>query len=150
MALDDIDHRILTLLTDEGRISYADLAQRVGLTGPSVADRIRRLESTGILRGFTARLDGPALGLTLTAFIAVTLEPGSDAADFTEALHTMPEVLECHHTAGADDYLLKVCVPGTSGLEDLISERLKKLPGVARTHSTVVLSTAIDRPVTPL
>lgn len=128
-------------------MTYTDLAQQVGLTGPSVADRVRKLEETGVIRAFVADLDPASLGRGLTAFIAVTLSGDADRQAFLDALEPIHEIVECHHTAGADDYLIKVHTDGTAGLETLISARLRALPGVQRTRSTIVLSTAIDRPV---
>lgn len=147
--MDDIDLRILDLLTADGRITFADLAEAVGLSAPSIADRVRRLEQRGVILGYEARLDANLLGAGLTAFIAVTLASTDARIGFLEALAAFPEVVECHHVAGDDDYLLKVHVDGTRGLEDLVSDRLKALPGVGRTRTTVVLSTALDRPLVP-
>jgi Lrp/AsnC family leucine-responsive transcriptional regulator len=148
--MDEIDLRILGVLSESGRATFAELADQVGLSGPSTADRVRRLEERGAVRGYCARIDPAALGLDLTAFISVTLEGGRSRQDFLDALATYPEVVECHHVAGEDDYLLKVHSAGTHGLEVFISDRLKGLPGVARTRTTVVLSTALDRPVSPV
>lgn len=130
-------------------MTFTDLAQQVGLSGPSVADRVRRLENQDVIRGFTARLDPAALGLTLTAFIAVSLNASATPAEFLDALDPYPEIVECHHTAGQDDYLLKVHTAGTQGLEHLITHVLKRIPGVDATCTTVVLSTPFERTVAP-
>ena len=147
--MDAIDLTILTRLAVDGRASYTDLAEQIGLSAPSTADRVRRLEERGVVRGYTARLDPESLGMGLTAFIFVRLEGAADPKAFLAALAGLPEIVECHHVAGDDDYLLKVHVAGTRGLESFISEHLKSLPGIARTRSTVVLSSAIERPLTP-
>lgn len=145
MVIDDIDLEIIDILREEGRITYTDLAGRTGLTGPSIAERVRRLESQGVIRSFTARLDPAAVGLTLTAFIAVGLTGSGDRAAFLDAVAAIDEVVECHHLAGEDDYLLKVHVAGTQDLERLISDDLRAVPHVARTRTMIALSTPLER-----
>lgn len=147
--MDSIDLQILGSLVDNARVSYADLAEQVGLSAPSTADRVRRLEERGVVRGYSADLDPNALGVDLTAFVSVTLTGAVGRQEFLDGLAGFPEIVECHHVAGDDDYLLKVHVAGTHGLESFVSDRLKSLPGVARTRTTVVLSTAFDRPLAP-
>lgn len=149
MVMDPIDLRIIELLTQNARASYAELAQDVGLSAPSTAERVRRLEERGVVRGYAALVDPSALGRDLTAFVAVSVGDRTRTRAFLAALDQLPEVVECHHVAGDDDYLLKVHVPGTRGLEELVTDRLKAIKGVTRTRTTVVLSTAIDRPVGP-
>jgi Lrp/AsnC family leucine-responsive transcriptional regulator len=139
--MDAIDQMILARLTANGRISWAELGNAVGLTGPAVAERIHKLERAGVIRGYAALLSPEVLGLNLTAFVAVTVERPELCDPFLEAIQGIDEVQECHHVAGEDSYWLKVRTRGTRGLEELIS-RLKRLPGVVRTRSTIVLSTA--------
>ncbi len=147
--MDEIDLRILDVLSVDGRMTFADLAERVGLSAPSTAERVRRLELRGVIRGYSARLDPTVLGVALTAFVSVTLAGPAVRDGFLAALDAFTEVVECHHVAGDDDYLLKVHVDGTHGLERFVSDRLKAVPGIARTRTTVVLSTSLDRPLAP-
>lgn len=148
--MDAIDHKILALLMEDGRASWADLAERVGLSAPAVAERVHRLESRGVIRGYAALVSGAAVGAHLTALVAVSLS-GPDAREgFLRVVRDTAEVQECHHTAGEDDYLLKVRCGGTAELEHLLSDVLKGVPGVARTRTTVVLSTVKDSAVVPL
>lgn len=146
--MDEIDLRIVALLSDNARASFTELADAVGLSGPSTADRVRRLEERGVIRGYAAVLDPEALDRGLTAFIAVTVTRQANTRRFLAEVAAFAEVVECHHVAGGDDYLLKVHVDGTRGLEAFITDRLKGLAAVASTRSTVVLSTPIDRPLT--
>lgn len=146
--MDDIDLRIVSLLSANARTSFTELADAVGLSGPSAADRVRRLEERGVIRGYAALLDPDALGRGLTAFIAVTVAGQADTGHFLDEVAGLAEVVECHHVAGGDDYVLKVHVDGTRGLEAFITDRLKRLTAVGSTRSTVVLSTPIDRPLT--
>lgn len=145
--MDAIDLRLIDLLAQTARASYADLAQQVGLSAPSTAERVRRLEERGVVLGYAARVDPAALGRGLTAFVAVSVGDRRQTRAFLAAVARLPEVVECHHVAGDDDYLLKVHVDGTRGLERLVTDELKAITGVTRTRTTVVLSTTLDRPV---
>lgn len=147
--LDDIDLRLIELLTANARATFSELAERVGLSGPSTAERVRRLEERQTIRGYAARVDPEALGLGLTAFISVTLVASANRRRFLEDVANLHQVVECHHVAGNDDYLLKVHVSGTRGLESFVSDQLKALQEVERTRTTVVLSTALERPLSP-
>jgi Lrp/AsnC family leucine-responsive transcriptional regulator len=137
-------------LMREGRTTWAELAQLLGLSGPAAADRVRRLEERGVIRGYAALVDPEAVGLGVATFVAVTLERPEHRAGFLDAVSEMPEVQECHHVAGEDDYLLKVRCGTMRDLERLVSEGLKGLPGVARTRTSVVLSTQKETPVLPV
>lgn len=139
--IDELDSKVLSSLAASGRISWSDLAQEIGLSAPATAERVRRLEERGIIKGYTAVLDAEALGYPLTAFVAVTLERPEKRKGFLAMLAKMPEVQECHHVAGDDDYFLKVKTKGTRDLDRLLSEDLKGIPGVIRTRTTIVLST---------
>lgn len=146
--VDSIDITLVRALATDGRRAFSDLAGEVGLSAPSTGDRVRRLEELGVIRGYRADVDPAAFGHDLVAFVAVTLAtPGARAA-FLAALEDLSEVLECHHVAGDDDYLLKARVSGTSGLERLIAS-LKTTAGVGRTRTTVVLSTPVERSFVP-
>jgi Lrp/AsnC family transcriptional regulator, leucine-responsive regulatory protein len=145
--MDPIDLTILCALVANARITFADLAELVGLSGPSTADRVRKLEERGVIGGYHADLDPGSLGLDLTAFVSVSLESPAHRTSFIDGINALPAVVECHHVAGDDDYLLKVHVAGTHGLETFVSDRLKALPGIARTRTTVVLSSPLERPL---
>lgn len=140
MKLDKMDREILKLLTDNGRASWSDMAEKIGLSKPATAERVRRLEENGVIEGFTARLSAEALGLHLTAFIDVNLERPEHRAPFLERVAELEEVLECHHLAGENDYMLKVVCTGTKHLERLLSHELKSIAGVTRTRTNIVLS----------
>ena len=147
--MDVTDLRLLAALTRNARITFAELAELVGLSGPATAERVRKLEERQVITGYSALLDPELMGRGLTAFIAVTLESPAFRDPFVTGIAKLTSVVECHHLAGDDDYLLKVHVNGTRGLEMFVTERLKSLPGVARTRTTVVLSTQIERPFSP-
>lgn len=147
--MDRIDRSLAHTLALNARASFADLAQLVGLSSPSTAERVRRLEERGVVRSFHAAVDPHAFGRDLVAFVSVSLEHPRFRESFLTAIGGMRDVLECHHTAGDDDYVLKVVCAGTAGLETLVSEGLKSVDGVSRTRTTIVLSTPLDRPFVP-
>jgi Lrp/AsnC family leucine-responsive transcriptional regulator len=148
--MDALDHKVISTLFRDGRISWADLAARIGLSAPATADRVRRLEERGVIRGYTALVDPEAVGQGLTAFVGVTLERPQHRETFLTVLAQVPQVQECHHTAGDDDYLLKIRCSGTRELERLVSEEIKNLPGIVRTRTTIVLSTVKETAAVPL
>jgi len=149
-VIDELDVRIVRKLADRGRITWSDLASWLGLSAPATAERVRRLEERGVIRGFAALLDPEAMGCPLLALVSVTLEKPSHRAGFLRWVADAPEVMECHHVAGDDDYLLKLRCAGTQALERLVSDGLKALPGVLRTRTTIVLSTVKETVVPPL
>lgn len=140
--LDAIDCQILTLLQDDGRISNAELARRIDLSPPATYMRLKALEDQGYVRRYVALLEPEKLGFDLLCFVQVTLQIHSLAQiqSFRTAIQGMPEVLECHHVTGEYDYLLKVVVRNRKDLETFLLERLTPTPGVARIHTSMVLS----------
>jgi len=148
-ALDDIDRHILTLLQEDCRTAYARLGEQVGLSAPAVLERIKKLEAAGVVVGYHAALDARAVGLDVTAFIGVITDSPDSLARFEEQVLALDDVLECHHVTGEYTLLLKVKTASTSSLERLIS-RIRALDGVARTETTVVLSTLSERSTLPL
>lgn len=148
--LDAIDATALATLLEQGRITWADLGAALKLSAPAAAERVRRLESSGVIRGYTALLDAPRLGFTLTAFVGVTLERSKQAPAFLKMIADLPEVQECHHVTGDHDYLLKIRCRNTLDLERIISERIKASSVVAQTRTTIVLSTSKETPALPI
>jgi len=141
--------KALRLLATNGRAAWSEVAKALGFSAPSAADRVRQLEKRGVIRGYEARMDPKSLGYGLTAFIAVTLPREKDRARFLRAVAGTPEIMECHHTSGEDDYILKVRCKDTDDLERVIGQRLKKRVEV-RTRSLIVLSTPKETAVLPL
>ena len=139
--MDEMDRKILEQLQENGRLSLSDLANKIGLSSPSTGERVKKLEQQGIISGYRAMVDPESIGLTLLAFIAVTIEQKRNEEKFLSVVMKTEEVLECHHIAGEDSYLLKVRCRNTRHLEHLISNSLKSLPGVTRTRTTISLST---------
>lgn len=147
-GLDSIDRKILRLLREDGRMSHAAIAKAVGLSGPAVHDRVRKLEERGIIAGYAAILDPHTLDRSNVAFIMVTLSEGSEFAmdePIVARICEEPDVLEFHRIAGQDCYMIKVRSATTKDLERLL-RRIRSIRGVARTRTTIVLSTELERP----
>lgn len=142
MQLDDIDLRILHLLQHDARMANAAIARDVGLVPSAVFQRIRKLESEGVIRGYHADLDPAALRQGLLAFVTVQTGEGARAKETAEMLAAIPEVLEVHRVVGEDCFTLKVRVADTTALGRLLDEKIQRLPPVAATRTTIVLSTA--------
>ena len=148
--LSEFDSKLLTLLSANARMSWAELAVELGVSAPAVTAHVRALEERGILRGYTVLVDAESVGLGMTAFVFVTLGHPRHRAGFLKRVTEWPEVLECHHVAGDDDYLLKVMTGTPRDQDTFLSEKLKGLPGMVRTRTTVALGTVKSTPVLPL
>lgn len=140
--LEPIDAAIVRVLASDGRCSFTDLAERVGLSVSAVHQRVRRLEQRGVVRGYSARLDAEAIGLPLTALISLTPIDPAAPDDYPQRLEHIPEIESCYSVAGEESYVLLVRVAGPSALEDL----LRKIRESAKmsTRTTVVLSTPYE------
>lgn len=142
--LDRLDLQLLEALQKNARSTFAELGTLVGLKAPAVHERVKRLEGRGYLRGYAAQLDNRRLGFELTAFVSAFTGPETNYDDFTSAVAALPEVVEVHSVAGDESFVLKVITRSTDHLDDLLS-RLKRIPGMARTKTTIVLSTPFER-----
>ena len=146
--LDETDRRILAELQEDCKAPLAHVGKRVGLSAPSVMERIRKLEEAGIIRGYHAVLNSRKVGLDVTAFIGVSTSPtGIELLE--EQIARFDEVLECHHVTGGYTMLLKVKTQNTETLEQLIS-RIRLIEGATRTETLVVLSTSLERTQLPM
>src|SRR3954469_12728860 len=106
--MDKVDRQIVELLQQDARTTQADIAREVGLSQPSVAERVRKLEERGVITGYFARAEPKALGLDITAFVGVGIEHPKYFERFASQVLSIPDVLECHRVAGQDSYLLKI------------------------------------------
>jgi Lrp/AsnC family leucine-responsive transcriptional regulator len=142
--LDDLDVRLLDALQRNARSTFAELGSLVGLKAPAVHERVKRLEGRGYIRGYAARLDAKRLGLGLAAFVSAYTTADADYERFHAAVSELPEVAEIHSVAGDEAFVLKVLTRSTAHLDDFLS-RLKAIAGIARTRTTIVLSTPFER-----
>jgi Lrp/AsnC family leucine-responsive transcriptional regulator len=144
-VLDAIDRKILALLQDNAKMPQAVVAKKVGLTAPSIHDRVRKLEGEGYIRGYVAVLDPRKLGQEITAFVEVFVEHPKFEASFIEAVSDLDEVLECHHITGEFSILLKIRVPDMTAFRKLLIEHINTLRGVRQTRTVMVLATAKEQ-----
>lgn len=151
-TLDLVDLQILEILQTEGRITNAELSQRIGLTQGPALNRVSKLEAAGYIKRYVAVVDREAMGLPVTAFVSVIMKTHDreSTREFNEAVAQLPEVLECHHIAGEEDYLLKVVAANPADYERFVLEELSAIPSVQRVKTTFVLSTPKDETSIPV
>jgi len=142
--IDRTDAGILDLLQRDGRESYAEVGQAVGMSGPSVHERVKKLEARGVIRGYSAVLDPTLLGYGVLAFIFIKQVPGTISTDMTSDFVEIDEIEECHHLAGEADYLLKVRATDTRHLERVL-HAIQQVPHVFTTQTQMVFSSAFER-----
>jgi Lrp/AsnC family leucine-responsive transcriptional regulator len=135
----DVDRALLAALARDGRASFTELAERVGLSVSAVHQRVRRLEQRGLIKGYRAVLDASGLGLPLTAFVSITPIDVAQPDDAPARLAHLSAIEACHSVAGAESYILKVRVASPDALESLLAE-IRAAANVT-TRTTVVLST---------
>jgi Lrp/AsnC family transcriptional regulator, leucine-responsive regulatory protein len=147
--MDAIDQTLLARLTADGRATLSSLAAAVSLSVPSTHDRLRKLESGGVIRGYAATLEPEAVGRGTAAFVALSLGAGPiEKERIDRALEKEPAVVEAHEVAGEDCYLLKLRVESASALSEALA-RLRRIHPKATTRTTMVLRTALERPLAP-
>ncbi|SMX45233.1 Lrp/AsnC family transcriptional regulator [Actibacterium lipolyticum] len=152
MELDETDRRILTVMQKDGRISNADLSERVNLSPSACHRRVHRLEVDGYIRNYVALLDARKMGRPTTVFVEITLSgQANEVLDaFEKAVARVPDVLECHLMAGSFDYLLKVVAQDSEDFARIHRRHLTRLPGVAQMHSSFALKTVFKTTALPV
>ncbi len=153
MELDHYDQQILQVLQEDGRISNQDLADRIGLSPSPCLRRVRALEEAGLIRGYRALLDAKKLGLSLMALIHISMDRHTpDRFESFEAeIGAIPEVIECLLITGQDaDYQVKTVVRDMDAYQELLLNRITRIPGVTGVHSSFVLRRVVDKTALPL
>jgi Lrp/AsnC family leucine-responsive transcriptional regulator len=139
-GLDATDWKLVDLLQADARASYAALGRKLRLTPPAVAERMRRLEERGVVRGYRADVNLAALGRTLHVYLRVVVQP-KDYPRFKKAVAALDEIFECHHVTGAESFVLRAAVSGVTSLETLI----QRLTAYGPTTTSVILSSPLDQ-----
>jgi Lrp/AsnC family transcriptional regulator, leucine-responsive regulatory protein len=147
--VDPTDRRIVQLLQDNARLSYAELARKVGLSGPAVHERVGKLEAVGVIRGYRAEVDPEAIGLGVTAFIRIVETAGGAVDEILAALRQMPQIECCYFLAGDESFLVKVRLSTIAELERVIVD-LNRTKGIAATRTSIALSTKWEGRPQPL
>jgi Lrp/AsnC family leucine-responsive transcriptional regulator len=148
--VDALDYKALALLMERGRAPWTEIGQVLALSAPAAAERVRKLEEHSVILGYRAIANPEALGLPLLAFVQVTLPGAKERPAFLEAIARHEQVVECHHIAGDDDYLLKVRCKSTADLERFLTATLKDRLGVARARTTIALTTVKETTALPV
>lgn len=148
--MDEIDRRILDILQKDGKVSQARIAESVGLTTPSVNERIKKLETRGFIRRFTALLDPGLVGMPLVAYVDVMLEHPRHERPFLEEIEGLLDVQECHAISGDFGYRLKVRARDLEAFEGLLREKIQTIRGVLRTRVDLAIGIKKDSTLLPL
>ena len=141
-TIDDVDWRLLEALQINGRTSYRELGQQIGLSTPAVSERVRKLEEAGIISGYGARLDLAGLGRSITAFVSVNTRPERNEP-LIKFVKKSDAILEAHYITGQASFILKIAIDSIGELEDFI----KQISHYGPTQTSIVLSTHVDNRV---
>ena len=152
VKLDSIDKKILALLQANSNITNAQLAQEIGLSPAPTLERVKKLETQGVIKSYHAVVDMASIGLGVSTFVMVSLKGHNkeNIEKFTKAISKIPEVVECHHVTGQADFILKIVAPDILAYQNLMLEKVTNIEVVDNMQSTVILSTFKDSRVIPL
>jgi len=152
IVLDDIDKQIVNLLQENGRMPNAQLAKSVGLSPPSMLERVRKLEKNGVIKKYVALVDPKTVGKGMTAFVSVSLKlHQTDALEaFMDEIQKIPEVLECHHISGESDYLMKVVIKDIGEYEKFLLERLTHFKAISKVRTSFALKSMKQQTQIPI
>ncbi len=139
--MNKIDLKIVESLQNDGKLSYVELGRQVGLSVTAVKERVKRLKKDGVINGNFYLINPHALGLEILAYVQVLMPVPAEEANFVEQMRMVPEIQECHSITGDYSYLLKIRVPNTRRLEELMSEKVTSISGVIKTNSIITLTT---------
>ena len=148
--MDEIDRNIAVALQEDGSSGLAELAKVAGLSVSATAERVKRLEERGVIRGWRADLDPAAVGCPMLAHVLAAVAPGQDDAAFRDRMRREDAVLECHAVTGAWTYLLKLRVADLAALDAFLSGELRALPGVQRVETIVAVATVKESAILPV
>jgi Lrp/AsnC family leucine-responsive transcriptional regulator len=146
--MDDVDRQLLSALRVNARATYAELARAVGLSAPAVHERVSKLEAAGVIMGYHAAIAPAVLGKSMSALIGIFITDDGDTEQVATDLEALREVEDCWFVAGEETFVLKVSIPDVGALERVIRE-LNAVPGIARTRTTVVLSSKFEDRLRP-
>lgn len=148
--MDTIDRNILLAVQADGAAGLAELAKVAGLSVSATAERVKRLEERGAIRGWRADLDPAAVGYPLLGFVLIATQPGKDVAPLRRALRKLDEVLELHAVTGEYSLMAKLRVGSLPAFETLVEDEIRSQPGVARVETIVALSTVKETAMLPV
>ncbi len=149
MQFDKFDIGILRILRDDARASLQDISEHIGLSTTPCWNRIKKMESRGVIQGYTVRIDPEALGFNEMIIVQVTLDSHSEETlfEFERELERIPEIMEVYLVSGEYDYYIRIAVKDTRDYERLLRERLYRIPGIRHSKSNIVLRTLKESPI---
>lgn len=150
LTLDTIDLKILSFLQPNSCLSNAELAKHLGMAPSAVLERVKKLEQKGVIEGYPTRISAAALDLKLLAFIFIKSSEGAGNGQVAQQLAAIPEVLELHNIAGEDCYLVKIRARDPQSLAQLMRDKLRSIPGILSTKTTIVLETLKEENSLPI
>ncbi len=145
--LDQLDHQILALLVEDGKMAYTDIAKQLFVSSGTIHVRMKKMEELGIVVGSSLTLDYHKLGYDVTAFLGIYLEKSSLYEEVTEHLQGIPEVVSANYTTGAYGILCKIVCKDTNHLRQVLQDKIQKIPGIQRTETFISLEERFNRPV---
>lgn len=148
--MDEIDRNLVIALQENGAAGLAELSKAAGLSVSATAERVKRLEERGVIRGWRIDLDPKAAGCPLLAFVFVAMRPGKDDAVFLKAMKRQEAVIECHTVTGPWCYFLKLRLPDVQALETFVSDEIRAQPGVERTETILALASPKETMILPV
>ena len=151
-TLDDFDRRILAVLRENARAPNVEIAEAVGLSEAPCSRRIRRMESEGVIRGYSARMEPEAIGIGFVAYVTLVLDyiTASTAQEFVDRIGDIPEVVSCYIVSGGYDAILHVAARDSRAYSDIVFDKLRRIPGVKDVRSSFVMRTIKESPGLPL
>lgn len=152
LKLDKTDRKILEILQQNGKITNAELAQRIGLSPAPTLERVKKLEKSGVIKSYHARLDNEKIGLGVNTFVMVSLKGHNkeNIERFISSIETIDEIIECHHVTGTGDFILKVISQDIPSYQKLMLEKVTNIDVVDNMQSMIILSTFKDSKKVPI
>ena len=145
LEIDNIDLKILALLSEDAKIPYTEIAKKVYVSGGTVHVRMRKMEEMGIVRGTTLNMDYSKLGYDITAFLGIYLERGSLYNEVVNELKKVPEVVKIHYTTGNYSIFIKIHCRDTKHLREVLHDKIQKIEGIVRTETLISLEESLNR-----
>ena len=147
LEIDNVDREILSILINDAKTPYSEIAKRIYVSGGTVHGRMRKLEHMGIVKGSTLVIDTSKLGYDLTAYLGIYLTSGSIYSTVIEKLEEIPQVIEAHYTTGVYSIFVKILCKNTQDLRDVLNDHVQAIEGIQRTETILSLEESIKRPI---
>jgi len=143
--IDNVDLKILALLTEDAKMPYTEVAKKVFVSGGTVHVRMRKLEEMGIVQGTTLKMDYSKMGYDITAFLGIYLEKSSLYDQVIKKLYNIPEIVKVHYTTGNYNIFIKIHCRDTNHLKDVLHDKIQKIEGIERTETIISLEQSLNR-----